>query len=68
MMHQQLLASAAQLDAHWTGGFDLHWVGNILSWSFDHDIFSMVILSLLLIQEGQLSVFGERICTVLVNC
>ena len=26
----------------------------------DHDIFSIVILSLLLIQEGQLSVSGER--------
>ena len=29
----------------------------------DHEIFSMVILSLLLIQEGQLSVSGERMCT-----
>ena len=28
----------------------------------DHKIFSMVILSLLLIQKGQLSVSGERIC------
>ena len=41
----------------------------------DHEIFSMVILSLLLIQEGQLSVHsrravvqsGERMCTILVN-
>ena len=33
----------------------------------DHEIFSTVILSLLLIQEGQLSVFGERMCTILVN-
>ena len=33
-----------------------------------HEIFSMVILSLLLIQEGQLSVSGERMCTILVNC
>ena len=33
----------------------------------DHEIFSMVILSLLLIQEGQLSVSGERMCTILVN-
>ena len=32
----------------------------------DHEIFSMVILSLPLIQEGQLSVSGERICTKLV--
>ena len=29
----------------------------------DHEIFSMVILSIQLIQEGQLSVPGERICT-----
>ena len=33
----------------------------------DHEIFSTVVLSLLLIQEGQLSVSGERICTILVR-
>ena len=33
----------------------------------DHEIFSTVILSLPVIQEGQLSVSGERMCTVLVN-
>ena len=33
----------------------------------DHEIFSTVILSLPLIQDGQLSVSGERMCTVLVN-
>ena len=33
----------------------------------DHEIFSMVILSLPLIQEGQLSVSGERMCAILVN-
>ena len=33
----------------------------------DHKIFSMVILSFLLIQEGQLSVSGKRMCTILVN-
>ena len=33
----------------------------------DHEIFSMVIFYLLLIQEGQLSVSGERMCTILVN-
>ena len=33
----------------------------------DREIFSMVILSLLLIQEGQLSVYGERMCIILVN-
>ena len=35
--------------------------GNIRE--IDHEIFSMVILSLLLIQEGQLSVSGEKMCT-----
>ena len=40
--------------------FDHHEVGNILLWRYDHEIFSMVILSILLIQEGQLSVSGER--------
>ena len=33
----------------------------------DHEIFSTVILSLPLIQEWQLSVSGERMCTILVN-
>ena len=33
----------------------------------DHEIFSTVILSLPLIQEGQLSVSGNRMCTILVN-
>ena len=33
----------------------------------DHEIFSTLILSLLLVQEGQLSVSGERMCTVLFN-
>ena len=33
-----------------------------------HELFSMVILSLPLIQEGQLSVSGERMGTILVNC
>ena len=43
-------------------------VGNILFVEIDHEIFSMVVLSLPLIQEGQLSVSGERMCTVVVNC
>ena len=51
-------ASVAQLAAK---------VGKILSWRFDHEIFSTVILSLPLIQEGQLSVSGERMCSILVN-
>ena len=68
-----MVASVAQLDAHLTGdqvlgwGFDLRRVGNILSWRFNHEIFSTVILSLPLIQEEQLSVSGERMCTILVN-
>ena len=39
-------------------------VSNILLRRFDHEIFSTVILSLTLIQEGQLSVSGERMCTI----
>ena len=34
---------------------------------FDHEIYSMLILSLHLIQEEQLSVRSERMCTILVN-
>ena len=30
----------------------------------DHGIFSFVILSLSLVQEGQLSVSGKRMCTI----
>ena len=33
----------------------------------DHEIFSTIILSLLLIQEGHLSVSGKRTSTILVN-
>ena len=33
----------------------------------DREIFSTVILSLPLIQKGQLSVSGKRMCTILVN-
>ena len=33
----------------------------------DHEIFSAVILSLPLIQEEQLSVSGEKMCTILVK-
>ena len=40
-------------------------VGNLVE--IDHEIFSTVILSLPLIQGGQLSVSGERMCTILVN-
>ena len=37
--------------------------GNILFVEIDLEIFSMIILSLLLIQEGQFSVSGKRIGT-----
>ena len=33
----------------------------------DHVVLATVILSLPVIQEGQLSVSGERMCTILVN-
>ena len=53
--------SVAQLDAlsNWRPG------GSFVE--IDHEIFSTVILSLPLNQEGQLSVSGERMCTILVN-
>ena len=65
-------ASVAQLDvlSDWRPGG--HWFnpcrGRQRSFvEIDHEIFSTVILSRLLIQEGQLSVSGERMCTILVN-
>ena len=49
----------------WDGrGFDPHVLQNILSLRFGHENVSTTILSLPLIQEGQLSVTGER----MVNC
>ena len=66
------LASVAQLDAlsDWRpGGREFNsrrgWQHSFVE--IDHEIFSTVILSLPLIQEGQLSVSGERMCTILVN-
>ena len=52
----------------WSGDcrFDPRWVGNILLWRLIMK-FSTVILCLLLIQEGQLSTSGKRICTILIN-
>ena len=56
----------------------MHWTGNqklarstTFFMEIDHEILSMVIFSLLevlLIQERKLSVSGERMCTILVNC
>ena len=67
-----LSASVAQLDApsDWRPGgrgFNLHRGRQHSFVEIDHEIFSTVILSLPLIQEGQLSVSGERMCTILVN-
>ena len=64
-------ASVAQLDARPTRpggrGFDPRRGRQHSFVEIDHEIFSTVILSLPLIQEGQLSVSGERMCTILVN-
>ena len=61
----------AQLDVCPTGDQEvagLTLAGRLHSFlEIDREIFSLVILSFLLIQEGQLSVSGERMCTVLVN-
>ena len=72
IFHAILPASVAQLDApsNWRPGG--RWInprrGRQHSFvEIDHEIISMVILSLPLIQEGQLSVSGERMCTLLVN-
>ena len=67
-----LPASVAQLDApsDWRPGgrgFNPRRGRQHSFVEIDHEIFSTVILSLPLIQEGQLSVSGERMCTILVN-
>ena len=48
-------------------GFNPRWGRQHSFVEIDHEIFSTVILSPPLIQEGQLSVSGERMCTILVN-
>ena len=65
-------ASMAQLDAPSDlipggGGFKPRRGRKHSFVELDHEIFYTVILSLPLIQEGQLSVSGERMCTILVN-
>ena len=67
-----MTASVAQLDApsDWRPGgrgFNPRRGRQHSFVEIDHEIFSTVILSLPLIQEGQLSVSGERMCTILVN-
>ena len=66
-------ASMAELDAlsNWRPGgrgFNPHRGRQHSFVEIDHETFSTVILSLPLIQEGQLSVSGKRMCTILVNC
>ena len=68
----KLPASVAQLDApsDWRPGgreFNPHRGRQHSFVEINHEIFPTVILSLPLIQEGQLSVSGERMCTILVN-
>ena len=71
-LHTLVPASVAQLDApsDWRPGghgFNPRRGRQHSFVEIDHEIFSTVILSLPLIQEGQLSVSGERMCTILVN-
>ena len=49
----------------WSGGcgFDLHWVCQPSYVDIDHEIFSTVIFSFMLIQEGYMKVSGEKMCT-----
>ena len=65
-------ASVAQLDApsDWRPGgprFNPRRGRQHSFMEIDHEIFSTVILSLPLIQDGQLSLSGERMYTILVN-
>ena len=71
-IHENKPASVAQLDApsDWRPGgrgFNPRRGRQHSFVEIDHEIFSTVILSLPLIQEGQLSVSGERMCTIQVN-
>ena len=68
----KIVASVAQLDvpSEWRPGGRGFSPRRGRQHSFvklDHEIFSTVIPSLPLIQEGQLSVSGEKMCTLLVN-
>ena len=67
-----LLASVANLDApsDWRPGgreFNPSRGRQNAFVEIDHELFSTVILSLPLIQEGQLSNSGKRMCIILVN-
>ena len=67
-----MLASVAQLDARPTGDQEVAGLTHAGSATvFRGDLIMKYFLrsfSLLLIQEGQLSVSGKRMCTILVNC
>ena len=66
-----MLTLVAQLDARQNGDQVMGSAPPGRQHSFeaiDHEILSMVILSLPLIQKGQLSVSGKSMCTILVNC
>ena len=72
LSNHEMPASVAQLDApsDWRPGGRRFNPRRGRQHSFveiDHEIFSMVILSHPLIQEGELSVSGVRMCTILVN-
>ena len=58
-------ASVAQLNVHPTGATQLLCQHSLVD--IDREIFSTAILCLPLIQEGQWSVSGERMCTILVT-
>ena len=70
--HPNRPASVAQLDAlsDWRPGrgFNPRQGRQHSFVEIDREIFFTVIPSLPLIQERQLSVSGERMCTILVNC
>ena len=60
----------AQFDARPTGdqeGFDPRRGRQHSFVEINYEIFSTIILSLPLIQEGQLSISGVRMCTIMVN-
>ena len=69
-LHERMLPSSAGVKpatSDWRPGghgFDPRQVRQHSFVEIDHEIFSTVILSLPLIQEGQLSVSGKRMCTI----
>ena len=63
-----MLALVAQLDVSPIGDQKVAGSTQHSLVKIDHEIFSTAILSLLHIQEGELSVSGKRMCTTLFNC